>query len=148
MIHSRWESIPRVLGRCWPGKALCLTVWSASPGHGIFVNKNNRFYFLRLKLQVSRLFSEQLAAGLLFSVFVFSSICVFLMVPYKHEEDREEDFQKRHNSIRPSSSKAEPARLLFQHRQFLLSAPGQDNTNPGSGLVISRAVSSRTGKRE
>lgn len=146
MIHSRWESIPRVLGRCWLGKALCLTVWSTSPGHRILVNKNNRFYFLRLKSQISRLFSEQLASGLLCSVLVFSSICVFLMVLYKHEEDREEDFRKRHNSICPSSSKAGPARLLFQHRQLLLSAPGHDTTNPGSGLVISRVVSRRTGK--
>lgn len=146
MSHSRWQSIPKVLGCCWLGKALCLTVWSASPGHRILVNKNNRFYFLRLKLQVLRLFSEQLTSGLLCSVLVFSSIWVFMILFYKHGEDREENFKKRHNSIRPSSSKAEPSRLFFHHRQLLLSVPGQENTNPGSGLVISRAVSSRRGK--
>lgn len=126
VIHSRWQSIPKVLGCCWLGKALCLTLWSASPGHRILVNKNNRFYFLRLKLQVSRLFSEQLTSGLLCSVLVFSFICVFMIVFYKHGRTVRKTSQRDTTASAHPPSKAEPLRLFFHHKQLLLSVPGQE----------------------
>lgn len=113
VIHSRWHSIPKVFGYCWLGKALCLTLWSASPGHRILVNKSNRFYFQRLKLQVSRLFSEQLSLGLLCSVLLFSSIWALMIVFYKRGRIvRKTSNRDATASVHPPS-KAEPSRLLF-----------------------------------